>query len=475
MFDIEATKVIHKTSREIKVIESEADVIANLRALSERKKDIEERQKQIDEIKAKKPEPISAPITDDVRDEALKEVAKIVPKEEPKVEVKPKVKPVQNKPLADKVVDKDEPTLPVANKSDNTPTVSVSDYMTHRATAPMEQYSEDARIDTLQEERKENPLSKYERKSSIVAPEDIGKPNIKDERRRITRERLQKLYGKDSVSKSGNFTGETGGSIQKSSTAPVSAPVKDEPLKIVNSSDENKVKTKEDFEKELKERINKMQNNVQKVEELKEHTQSADGDINTIKTDDVAEEIYSRNKDENKEEEIARILNQRKVELKKYEPMRKANEKKASFAKPRKQMSGAKKWLLAIGVALLFCVFCGLRANGYCYDTYGDCTPTYNAFTGQYETIEISGISCLFSSFTVDSVSFFPPVFNGKVFGTAFGTTFGICGVAILLIWSSADTRKRNRDGKEHGDSKIMTPYAIKRYQKMFMDCTNLK
>lgn len=470
MFDIEATKVIHKTSREIKVIESEADVIANLRALSERKKDFEERQKQIDEIKAKKPEPISAPVTDDVRDEALKEVAKIVPKEEPKANVKPEVKPVQDEPL----VDKDEPRLPVTHKSDNAPKAPVSDYAMRKPVAPAEQYPEDARIDTLQEARKENPLSKYERKSSIVAPEDIGKPDIKDERRRITRERLQKLYGKDTATRGGNFTGETGGNIQKSSDIPVSAPVKDEPLIIVNS-DENKVKTKEDFEKELKERISKMQNNVQKVEELKEHTQSADGDINTIKTDDVAEEIYSRNKDENKEEEIARILNQRKADLKKYEPMRRANEKKASFAKPKKQMSGAKKWLLAIGVALLFCVFCGLRANGYCYDTYGDCTPTYNAFTGEYETIEVSGMSCLFSSFTVDSVTMIPPVFNSKVFGTAFGITFGICGVAILLIWSSADTKKRNRDGKEHGDSKIMSPSAIKRYQKMFMDCTNLK
>jgi hypothetical protein len=64
----------------------------------------------------------------------------------------------------------------------------------------------------------------------------------------------------------------------------------------------------------------------------------------------------------------------------------------------------------------------------------------------------------------------FPPVFNSKVFVTAFGLVFGICAVVTLLVWSSADTKKRNRDGKEHGDSKIATAHDIKVYQQMFMD-----
>jgi len=177
-----------------------------------------------------------------------------------------------------------------------------------------------------------------------------------------------------------------------------------------------------------------------------------------------------RNPDAEKEKEIAEILKKRKADLEKYAKERAEKEKSAGFTKQKKPMTSFQKWLIAIGVVLLLATFLGLRANGYVFDTYGVNEVTVNVLTGESTEVKVSGIGALFSSFTVESVTMFAPVFNAKVFFEAFLLVAGIGGVVLFLVWSANDTKKKNRDGKEHGNSRIATKADIRNYQKHFMD-----
>lgn len=462
MFEIEQAKIIHRQEGKNFTIETEADVIANLRAISEKKKQtLEERNDYMQSLKEKR----------------ISEIAEA----KEKIEEQPIAYKYELDDTPDDVRYDDEPDMDNAPDFDDEPDLG-----------GMPDFEEPSGMDVPMTEPAlmEKPVRTAREEMPIAKPEvadDVRKAELQEDKKQLQRERLLAKYGRK-PNGSGNFSGSTGG-VNQSSSAPMSSAMAGMNRRGVGNGamqtfsvdidydipEEKHEKTREEFEAELKARIKQTEERVQKVEELKEHSVSSDGGMDVVKTDDVAETLEERNKDENKKEEIERILKQREAELKKYEPLRTANEKKASFSKPKKQLTGGKKWLIACAVALAFCVFCGMRANGYCYDTYGDCSSTYNHFTGEYETVSVSGLGCLLSSFTVDSVSLFPPVFNAPVFGTAFGVSFGVCAVAILLIWSGMDTKKRNRDGKEHGNSKIMSPTAIKKYQRMFMDCTNLK
>lgn len=337
----------------------------------------------------------------------------------------------------------------------------------------------------IEEKHEELQAVKLTNKKPVIEKKDENKSEIVERNEQTAmRERLANKYGKRGAMSPKDVRermvqrqrggGGTGGSTN---VVPTSMPTfgsanhTEVELQIVREGqNEDTVKSDEDFMAELKARINKTEEKVQKVEELKKHNVASDGEINVIKTDNIAEEIYSRQKDEEREKEIAEILKQRQEDLKKYKPMRKKEEASGGFKPPKKQARGAKKWTVIAICVLGFSLFCGFRANGYCFDEYGSQPTKINQLTGEVEAPNISSLSCLFSSFTVESVTMFPPVFNSEVFFTAFGMAFSICAVAVLLIWSSADTKKRNRDGKEHGDSKIATYHDIKAYQQMFMD-----
>jgi len=412
MFELESTKIIHSTSDRNFVIENETDIVAKLRDISAKgKSDVEEKHEELQAVKL-----------------------------------------TSKKPVIEKSGGSDGESAVVTKDENKSEIVSEQEKKRNEQMAMRERFA-----------------NKYGKRSNFTGinnrmNNDMADPrgtmSPKDARKRM----VQRQRGGGSMGGSTNVVPIPMQTFGSTNNAEVE-------LQIVREGqEENAVKSTEDFTAELKARINKIEEKVQKVEELKEHNVTSDGEINVVKTDNVAEEIYSRQKNEEREKEIAEILKQRQEDLKKYEPMRKKEEASGGFKPPKKQASGAKKWVIIAVAILAISTFCGLRANGYAFDEYGFNTTSVNPLTGEVIQQDISGMGCLFSSFTVDSVSMFPPAFNSKVFFTAFGLAFGICAVFTLLVWSSADTKKHNRDGKEHGDSKIATAHDIKVYQQMFMD-----
>ena len=455
MFEIESTKIIHSTSDKNFVIANEADIISRLRDISSKgKSELEEKHEELQfaKLTTKKP---------------------IVPKSEGGESSQTVVSNTESEDVSriEFSAQKEESNISIVHPND------------------MGALSEQEKKRNEQMAMRERLASKYGKRSNFAGIGNRMSNNIADPRGAMdaTTARERSVASRKPVERPVGIG--SGGAVQTSGSAPMQSNMRNRTpvpmqtfgngstnnaeieIQIVREGQkENAEKSTEDFMAELKARINKTEEKVQKVEELKEHNVTSDGEINVIKTDNVAEEIYSRQKDEEKEKEIAEILKKRQEDLKKYEPMRKKEEASGGFKPPKKQAGEGRKWLIVLVAVLAISIFCGLRANGYAFDEYGFQTAKVNQLTGEVMEQDISGISCLFSSFTVDSVTMFPPVFNSKVFFTAFGTVFGICAVVVLLVWSSADTKKRNRDGKEHGDSKIATKHDIKVYQQMFMD-----
>jgi hypothetical protein len=70
--------------------------------------------------------------------------------------------------------------------------------------------------------------------------------------------------------------------------------------------------------------------------------------------------------------------------------MRKKEEASGGFKPPKKQASGAKKWIVIAIAILAISTFCGLRANGYAFDEYGFNTARVNQLTGEVMQQDIS-------------------------------------------------------------------------------------
>jgi len=429
MFDIDAVKVIHKTENEDVYLANTGDAIANLRSIGR------QTQEKINEYNQR----LQANRKERLRLEEMDRLDGKPQNEEPKTDI------ISMTSNFDKVV-------------------------------------EEEKQQSLERERKRremyNRFNKEREERTKIIPDDIKKEEIFDRdipkdaenipkepknipvRHRMSKEDRPRRDEEIKEMQTFSFSEEDLKEMAENKT---------DELVVVKDEPENEIQESEaDFLAELKSKTKVIEQDVKRIEDIEERKPKEE--IESTKVETISGEIYSRDRDEEKEKEIASLLKERQAEIEKYEKIRKMTEKSKGFAKPKKQMTSGMKWMIAIGVVILIALFCGFRANGYAYDTYGAVAREVNTLTGEVTEIKISGIGCLFSSFTVESVSMFVPVFNGKVFAEAFLLVAGIGAVAVFLIWSSNDTKKKNRDGKEHGNSRIATPADIRRYQKHFMD-----
>lgn len=441
MFDVSAIKVIHNTEDESVYLENTGDAIANLRSLGKHTQDKINEYDQ--KLKANRKERLKlekmAKLDDEPKEEEETPLIDLTSNFDDVIEKEKRLSEERERRRKEMFARFEEKQKPVISD------ISIKEDL------------EDVKPKEPKEETRE-----LKRETERELKREPERESVEEEipARRPVRHRMEKKPNEDMEMMTLGLSEEELKEIEKNEPS--------EDLTIIDGEEKIEKEIENDtFLEELKKRTENLEKDVEKVERLEE---SKKPDTETKKVDAISEELKMRNPDAEKEKEIAEILKKRKADLDRYAKERAEKEKSAGFTKQKKPMTSFQKWLIAIGVVLLLAVFLGLRANGYVFDTYGVNEVTVNVLTGESTEVKVSGIGALFSSFTVESVTMFAPVFNAKVFFEAFILVAGIGGVVLFLVWSANDTKKKNRDGKEHGNSRIATRADIRSYQKHFMD-----
>ncbi len=94
-----------------------------------------------------------------------------------------------------------------------------------------------------------------------------------------------------------------------------------------------------------------------------------------------------------------------------------------------------------------------------------------NSFWVSKNGVVESSLSCAFSwlmEFDTLPVSVSP--LDMSAFMAGFGVWGGIMALIMFFSWDSSQRKKRNRDGKEHGDAKLMNSSGFKKYRNRFME-----
>lgn len=129
--------------------------------------------------------------------------------------------------------------------------------------------------------------------------------------------------------------------------------------------------------------------------------------------------------------------------------------RKATFAKTKNpQQSVLPKVIMGAVAAVAAGIYFGLEANSY-YLANAKRNPTW--------------LNCTFGWLADPPTIRLSPFYSDIFFG-AFACTVFIVGAILLLMWDSASGKKRRREGKEHGASRLATPSDFRKFQKRFMD-----